>query len=175
VRRALACLAAVLLLTACKHGDGQAGPTGSFSPTPAPVIPSVKPVITKPKGPPPTKLVVKDLILGTGDYAVPGKTVSVNYVGAHFSNAKEFDSSWRTNHSFPFQLGGEDVIAGWDEGVVGMRVGGRRELIIPPDLGYGAEGDPSGVVGPNETLIFVVDLVAVGGLPAGIGNPPPSG
>jgi peptidylprolyl isomerase len=173
VRRALACLAATLLLTACHHGSG-ASPALSSSPTPAPVIPSVKPVIAKPAGAPPKTLVVKDLVLGTGDFAVPGKTVSVQYVGAHYSTAKEFDSSWRTGHSFPFQLGGEQVIAGWDEGVVGMRVGGRRELIIPPDLGYGPDGDGTGVIGPNETLIFVVDLVAVGGVPAGIGNPPPS-
>jgi hypothetical protein len=174
VRRALACLAAVLLLTACKH-DGQARPDASSSPTPAPVIPSVKPVITKPAGPAPKTLVVKDLILGTGEYAIPGKTVSVHYVGVHYNNLKEFDSTWRDGgHSFPFQLGGEQVIAGWDEGVVGMRVGGRRELIIPPDLGYGPKGDESGEIGPNETLIFVVDLVAVGGVPGGIGNPPPT-
>jgi peptidylprolyl isomerase len=172
VRRVLACLAATVLLTACTGGDGadRVVPTAAGS-TPAPVIPSVRPVVKVPSGPPPTTLVKNDLILGTGDYAIPGKTVVVNYVGVLYRTGKEFDSTWRTGHTFPFQLGGEQVIAGWDEGVVGMRVGGRRELIIPPELGYGEQGDGSGTIGPNETLIFVVDLVSVGGAAAGIPGP----
>ena len=176
VRRVVAFLTAAALLTACTGGDKQpaASSTLSTSPTPAPVIPSTKPTVTVPNGAPPAKLVVKDLIVGTGDFAEPGKTVSVNYVGVHFDSGAEFDSSWRSGHPFAFQLGAEDVIAGWDEGVVGMRVGGRRELIIPPDLGYGPNGDQSGVIKPNETLVFVVDLVSVGGRVAGPGNPPPS-
>ena len=172
MRRVLACLAATVLLAACTGGDGdRPAPTAAGSTGPAPVIPTTRPVVTVPSGPPPTKLVKKDLIVGTGEYAIPGKTVVVNYVGVLYRNGKEFDSTWRTGHTFPFQLGGEQVIAGWDEGVVGMRVGGRRELVIPPELGYGEQGDGSGVIGPNETLIFVVDLVSVGGAAAGIPGP----
>jgi FKBP-type peptidyl-prolyl cis-trans isomerase len=174
---ALACVAAALALTACDDGAKKpvtATSAPSATRTPAPVIPKTKPVVTVPKGPPPTTLVTRDLILGTGDFAVPGKTVTINWVGVHYSTGKEFDSSWRTGHTFPFVLGGEEVVPGWDQGVVGMRVGGRRELVIPPDLAYGAEGDQSHTIGPNETLVLVVDLVSVGGRPAGIGNPPPS-
>jgi peptidylprolyl isomerase len=175
VRRVLACLAAALLLTACAGGDHKvdAGPTPGDPNTPAPVIPSARPTVTVPKGPPPTTLVKKDLIVGTGDFAIPGKTVSVMYVGVHYSTGKVFDTTWDTHHSLPFQLGAESVIAGWEEGVVGMRVGGRRELVIPPDLAYGATGDETGEIKPNETLVFVVDLVGVGGTPAGVGGTPP--
>ena len=174
---ALACLAAVLALAACSDGSKKKvdlGPTPGTTSTPAPVIPSTKPVVTVPTGPPPKTLVTEDLIVGTGDFAIPGKTATINYVGVHYSTGKEFDSTWRTGHPFPFQLGAEEVVPGWDQGVVGMRVGGRRRIVIPPDLGWGAEGDASRTIGPNETVILVVDLISIGGRPAGIGNPPAS-
>jgi FKBP-type peptidyl-prolyl cis-trans isomerase len=172
VRRVLATLAAVLLLAACSGDDKPSSVAQSSGATPPPVLATAKPKVVVPSGPAPKELVKNDLIVGTGDYAVPGKVVTVQYVGVHYTNGKQFDASWDSGHPFPFTLGGEDVIAGWDEGVVGMRVGGRRELIIPPDLGYGPNGDGTGVIGPNETLVFVVDLISVGGDPAGVaGNP----
>jgi hypothetical protein len=166
VRRAIVCLAAVLALAGCTGDDHtpQARVSQSESPTPSPVIPSTKPVVQVPKGPPPTKLVTRDLIVGTGDFALPGKSVSVNYVGVLYDGGKEFDSSWGPGkHPLNFQVGGEQVIPGWDEGIVGMRVGGRRELVIPPDMAYGEQGFGS-VIPPNATLVFVVDLVDAGGV-----------
>jgi peptidylprolyl isomerase len=102
-----------------------------------------------------------DLIVGKGAEAVAGKDVTVQYVGVSFSTKKQFDASWDRGQAFSFVLGAGNVIQGWDEGVPGMKVGGRRQLVIPPDLAYGAEGSPP-VIGPNETLVFVVDLVSVG-------------
>ena len=114
-----------------------------------------------PKGAAPTHLIKIDLIKGTGPVAGPHSTVTVNYVGALFKNGKVFDSSWKRHQTFgPFQLGAGAVIKGWDEGLVGMRVGGRRMLIIPPSLGYGQTGSPPAIPG-NATLVFVVDLLAV--------------
>ena len=113
-----------------------------------------------PKGAPPNKLVVKDLITGTGPAAKAGSTITVNYVGVLYKGGKEFDSSWKTGQPFaPFQLGQGRVIPGWDKGLVGMKVGGRRELIIPPSLGYGKTGSPP-TIPANATLVFVVDLLA---------------
>jgi peptidylprolyl isomerase len=120
-----------------------------------------KPTVTVPSGDPPTELVKKDLIAGNGTEATTGKKVTVQYVGVHFSTKKQFDASWDTGRPFPFTLGAGDVIKGWDEGVPGMKVGGRRQLVIPPALAYGPNGY-SPVIGPNETLVFVVDLVSVG-------------
>ena len=100
-------------------------------------------------------------MLGDGSEAVAGRPVSVHYVGVSWSTGKQFDASWDRNQSFDFGLGAGQVIAGWDQGVQGMKVGGRRELRIPPHLGYGSRG-AGGAIGPNETLIFVVDLLAVG-------------
>lgn len=120
-----------------------------------------KPKVTVPEGAPPTKLEVNDLEAGTGAEAVAGDEVTVQYVGVNYKNGKEFDSSWSRSEPFTFQLGAGMVIPGWDQGVEGMKVGGRRELIIPPDLAYGPEGAPP-AIGPNETLIFVIDLVEVG-------------
>ena len=160
MRRVIAGLAVVLALTACTGEDKpQSKITQSETPTTKPVIPSGKPVVKVPQGPPPAKLVTRDLITGTGDFALPGKTVSVNYVGVLYQGGTEFDSSWG-GHPLTFQLGGEEVIPGWDQGVVGMRVGGRRELVIPPSAAYGAQGQPP-VIGPNETLVFVIDLKKV--------------
>ncbi|MGC4892581.1 FKBP-type peptidyl-prolyl cis-trans isomerase [Micromonospora sp. DT31] len=119
-----------------------------------------KPEIGPIEGAPPADLVVEDITVGDGPEARPGQLVSVHYVGVAHSNGREFDASWNRGETFEFPLGGGQVIAGWDQGVVGMKVGGRRRLTIPPHLGYGARG-ASGVIKPNETLIFVVDLLGV--------------
>ena len=118
-----------------------------------------KPSIDIPAGNPPADLVVEDLEEGSGTEAKSGMNVLVHYVGVGWSDGKQFDASWDRGQPFPFQLGAGQVIPGWDKGVAGMRVGGRRELIIPPDLAYGPEGQPP--IGPNATLVFVVDLLAV--------------
>lgn len=119
-----------------------------------------KPEITNAAGDPPTKLITKDIEKGDGKTAKNGDSVTVNYVGRNWSNNEEFDTSWG-KEGFTFTLGEGGVIKGWDEGVVGMKEGGRRMLIIPPDLGYGAQGSPPSIPG-DETLIFVVDLEKVG-------------
>jgi peptidylprolyl isomerase len=119
-----------------------------------------KPEVTIPDGPPPTKLVIEDLVVGTGAEATSGRYVLVHYVGVAWSTKKQFDASWDSGQPLPFQLGTGGVIPGWDQGVLGMKVGGRRKLTIPPDLAYGAGGYPPDI-GPNETLVFVIDLLAV--------------
>lgn len=119
-----------------------------------------KPKVTVPKGAPPKKLEVKDLEEGNGASAKAGDAVTVNYVGVNYKSGKEFDASWDRGEPFTFTLGAGEVIPGWDQGVAGMKVGGRRELIIPPSLGYGSAGAPPAIP-PNETLVFVVDLEAV--------------
>ena len=121
---------------------------------------TTKPVIPKPTGTPPRKLVKEDIVKGKGPGAKPGDTVTVNYVGVNFSNGQEFDSSWDSGATFPVQLGAGMVIEGWDKGLVGVRKGGRRILTIPPEMGYGAEGYPPDIP-PNETLVFVVDAVSI--------------
>ena len=113
-----------------------------------------------PKGAPPKELEVKEIVEGTGAEAKAGDEVTVQYVGVGYESEKEFDSSWSRNEPFSFGLGAGQVIPGWDQGVEGMKVGGRRELIIPPELAYGEAGSPP-VIGKNETLIFVIDLLAV--------------
>lgn len=135
--------------------------TTASTATPAtpPPAPTTDPKIPFPSGAAPTKLVVKDLKTGTGPAAKAGDNVTVNYVGAAFSDRKTFDSSFTRGEPFVFALGGQQVIPGWDQGVAGMKVGGRRLLVIPPDLGYGAQGQ--GPIKPNETLVFVVDLLSV--------------
>jgi FKBP-type peptidyl-prolyl cis-trans isomerase len=129
------------------------------TPKPPPAL-SKKPVVTVPKTAPPTKLVTKDLVQGTGQAASQGKTVTVNYVGVLYKNGKEFDSSWSRNQPFTTALSPGSVISGWVQGLNGMKVGGRRELIIPPSLGYGKAGSPP-TIPPNSTLVFVVDLLSV--------------
>jgi peptidylprolyl isomerase len=120
-----------------------------------------KPTVTIPDGVPPTELVVEDIEVGDGADAVAGSPVNVHYVGVSWSTGKEFDSSWNRGQQFSFPLGAGHVISGWDQGVAGMKVGGRRRLTIPPHLGYGERG-AGGAIGPNETLVFVVDLIGVG-------------
>ena len=120
----------------------------------------VKPEVDFPEGPPPAELEVIDLTEGDGREAAAGQTAVVHYVGVAYSSGEEFDASWNRGQSFEFPLGGGQVIAGWDQGVVGMKVGGRRRLVIPPHLGYGDRGAGS-VIPPGETLIFVVDLLDV--------------
>jgi peptidylprolyl isomerase len=116
-----------------------------------------KPTIAKASGSPPAELVSEDIEKGDGATAKEGDKVSVQYVGQSFSTGQEFDASWNRGEPFEFTLGAGEVIPGWDEGVAGMKEGGRRELVIPPDLAYGAEGSPP-AIGPNETLVFVIDL-----------------
>lgn len=119
-----------------------------------------KPDVTIPGLDAPTELQVEDLEVGDGAIAEAGARVTVHYVGVAWSNGAQFDASWDRSSPFSFRLGAGEVIAGWDQGVSGMQVGGRRRLTIPPALGYGARG-AGGVIKPNETLVFVVDLLDV--------------
>ena len=121
---------------------------------------SEKPEVDFPEGAPPADLTIEDITVGDGEEAAPGRTAVVHYVGVAFSTGEEFDASWNRGESFDFPLGAGAVIAGWDRGVVGMKVGGRRRLVIPPDLAYGDRG-AGAVISPGETLIFVVDLLDV--------------
>jgi FKBP-type peptidyl-prolyl cis-trans isomerase len=120
-----------------------------------------KPAIPKPSGSPPTKLQVEDIVKGKGPAAKKGDKVTVQYVGVSWSTGEQFDASWDNGQPFSFTLGQGAVIDGWDQGVAGMRAGGRRKLTIPADLAYGATGSPP-AIGPNETLVFVVDLEKIG-------------
>ncbi len=119
-----------------------------------------KPVVDFPEGEAPTELEITDITVGDGDEARPGQQVVVHYVGVAFSTGEEFDASWNRNAPFEFPLGAGRVIAGWDQGVAGMRVGGRRRLTIPAKLGYGDRG-AGAAIRPGETLIFVVDLLSI--------------
>lgn len=119
-----------------------------------------KPKVTVPKGAPPKQLVTKDLETGTGPAAKAGDEVTVQYVGFGYDSKKQFDASWDRGEPFSFSLGAGEVIPGWDRGIEGMKAGGRREIVIPPNLAYGPAGAPP-AIGPNETLVFVVDLEAV--------------
>jgi len=168
--------ALVLTAAACGSGGGSSS-SGATAPasvttpgggTTAPSISvpaaiSTKPTVTVGSGPPPTTLVVKDLVVGTGSPAVAGDMLLVQYVGVSYATGKQFDASWDdgpggTPQPFSFQLGAGQVIRGWDIGIAGMRVGGRRELVIPPALGYGDQSQ--GPITANETLVFVVDLLS---------------
>ena len=121
---------------------------------------STKPVIHKPTGSPPRRLVKEDIVKVKGAPSKPGVTLIVHYAGVTFSTGEEFDSSWDAGQPFPVQVGAGQVIQGWDRGLVGVRKGGRRMLTIPPELGYGAEGSPPAIP-PNETLVFVVDVLDI--------------
>ena len=119
-----------------------------------------KPTVSIPAEAPPSELVIDDLVEGDGTQAGPGSNVVVHYVGVAWSTGQQFDASWDRNETFDFRLGAGQVIQGWDQGVAGMKVGGRRRLTIPPELGYGAHG-AGGVIKGGETLVFVVDLMGV--------------
>ena len=119
-----------------------------------------RPTIDKPEGDIPFELGVEDLVEGEGEEATKGSKVSVHYVGVAFSTGDEFDASWNRGQPFEFKLGAGQVIPGWDAGVEGMKVGGRRKLTIPSAMAYGARG-AGGVIQPHEPLVFVVDLLSV--------------
>ena len=180
MRRSLPCLllltAALALsaLAACGGDDdnGEASPPPSTKETQTREEPSpaelrealkntaTKPVLPKPTGSPPRRLVKEDVVKGKGPAAKPGDTVTVNYVGVAFSTGEEFDNSWDRGQPIKVPLGGGRVIKGWDRGLVGMRAGGRRILSIPPELAYGRQGYPPAIA-PNETLVFVIDMVKI--------------
>ncbi len=120
-----------------------------------------KPEIGKPPGEPPTKLVKEDIVVGKGRAAKDGDQVTVHYVGVNFSTGDQFDASWDRGEPTSFQLAKGSLIEGWVQGMKGMKVGGRRKLVIPPELGYGAQGSPPAIP-PNETLVFVIDLKKIG-------------
>jgi peptidylprolyl isomerase len=130
-------------------------PPPAKTPTSGPL--SKEPHVTPPKGAAPTKLVVKDIVKGTGPEAKLGASVTVNYVGALYHGGKVFDASWKRGEPTTFSLQQGQLIAGWTQGIPGMRVGGRRELIVPAPLGYGAKGTAS--IPPNAPLVFIVDLL----------------
>ena len=175
---------ASVLLVGCGNNDGESVTTNSSTdaPTPIEIVPTptpagdvdnsdltVKPLVTIPTSSPPTELVVEDLVVGGGSSVDAGDFLVMDYVGVSYSTGIQFDASWDRGSPFPFELGAGQVIQGWDEGIVGMAVGGRRSLSIPPDLAYGKNGSGSGSIGPNETLVFVVDLLA--SVPANLVKP----
>ena len=157
MRRLLAVAVAATVLSACGGSSGDGGAV----PGPSAVASSMaqKPTVEVPDGPPPTELVSTDMVKGSGAEAAAGKSVTVKYVGVTYADGKEFDSSWGKD-DLTFTLGAGQVIPGWDNGIAGMKEGGRRQLVIPPDLAYGPQG--YGPIPPNATLVFVVDLVKVG-------------
>jgi FKBP-type peptidyl-prolyl cis-trans isomerase len=173
---ALLALLAVSVLSACGSDNGNASssqasdsPAKSTTTTEQP-SPSAqrnaledtttKPVIPKPAGAPPRRLVKEDIVKGKGPAAKKGDTLTVHYVGVAFSTGEEFDASWDRGAPFPVPLGAGQVIKGWDRGLIGMRKGGRRILTIPPELAYGTQGYPPSIA-PNETLVFAVDALAL--------------
>jgi peptidylprolyl isomerase len=155
-------------LAGCGGDDDQSARTASSPPTETQTQTtatsadiedtSQKPQIEKPTGPVPRRLKREDIVKGKGAAAKPGDDLTVHYVGVTFSTGEQFDASWDGGQPFSFPLGAGEVIPGWDRGLRGMREGGRRRLVIPPDQAYGAQGSPP-AIGPNETLVFVVDLV----------------
>lgn len=182
---ALALVGATALLAGCGSGGGSSITVGNESdtssvphvkgettPPATPTTPTAtaktptsgplasKPKVTAPSGAAPTTLVTKEIVKGTGPEAKAGQSVTVNYVGVLYKGGKEFDSSWKRSEPFTFALGKGQVIKGWDQGVAGMKVGGRRELIIPAELAYGKTGSPP-TIPPNAPLVFVVDLLGV--------------
>ena len=172
--RAVAVLLSCVALAACGGDDESeqeaAAPppaaTEAATAAPAAAAPISKDLteepVPVPEGEPPADLVTKDIVKGKGKAAKANDLLSVQYTGVSFSTGAKFDASWdRGAQPFQFPLGAGQVIPGWDQGIVGMKEGGRRELIIPPGLAYGASGSPP-TIAPNETLIFVVDLVKIG-------------
>ena len=177
-RLLLTCLLACLALFAVACGDDEEEPAAAPAETaaetqataeadapakePAAISKDLeeKPSIQSPGGEPPTELETEDVVKGKGATAKEGDNVTVQYVGVNWSDGAEFDASWNSGQPFTFTLGAGNVIPGWDEGVAGMKEGGRRKLTIPPDLGYGQRGAGRDIK-PGETLVFVVDLLAV--------------
>ena len=173
-----------ILLLGCGNDGGQSAATDSSTeiPTSIEIVPtptpagdvdnadlSVKPLVTIPPSSPPTELLIEDLVVGSGSPVGVGDFLIMDYVGVSYSTGLQFDASWDRGSPFPFELGAGRVIQGWDQGIVGMSVGGRRSLTIPPELAYGENGSGSGSIGPNETLVFVVDLIA--SVPANLEKP----
>jgi peptidylprolyl isomerase len=174
----LPCLLAALLIAGCGSSDKKSNesaatpastPADTSTPAATPSTPGKvtvsgpigkKPTIKVTPGAAPAKLEIKDIKKGHGKEAKAGDTVTVQYAGDLFDGGQQFDASWDRGQPFSFPLGQGQVIPGWDQGVAGMKEGGRRLLVIPPDLGYGPSG--SGPIPPNATLVFVVDLVKVG-------------
>jgi len=150
-------LCAALAIVGCGGGDSSSSSSPSATTSEESI--NTKPKVEVPSGAPPTQLKVTDLIEGSGAEAKAGDEVTVQYVLVDYESGKEIEASWDRGEPFTFTLGTGAVISGWDLGVEGMKIGGRRELIIPPQLAYGTEGPPP--IGPNATLIFVIDLVAV--------------
>lgn len=144
--------------TTSKCPSGSPSPCAYAATTPTSGPLSKEPKVTVPSGPAPTTLVTKEIIKGTGAEARSGETVAVNYVGVLYKTGKVFDASWKRHEPFTFTLGKGQVIKGWDEGVAGMKVGGRRELVIPAELAYGKRGSPP-TIPANAPLVFVVDLL----------------
>ena len=175
---------ACILLLGCGNDGGESAATDSSTeiPTSTEIVPtptpagdvdnadlSVKPLVTIPPSSPPTELLIEDLVVGSGSPVGVGDFLIMDYVGVSYSTGLQFDASWDRGSPFPFELGAGRVIQGWDQGIVGMSVGGRRSLTIPPELAYGENGSGSGSIGPNETLVFVVDLIA--SVPANLEKP----
>ena len=165
----LALAAVTLALGGCGGGEEPASDAGTVAEPPpstdseapaaaAPTDLNSKPAVEIPDAPPPSELEVEDIVEGDGEAVGPGDELQVQYIGVSYGTGEEFDSSWERGEPFAFQLGAGMVIPGWDEGLEGMMVGGRRRLTIPPDLAYGPQGSPP-AIGPNETLVFVIDLV----------------
>jgi peptidylprolyl isomerase len=159
-RLLLAVVAAALVLAACNGDDGADDAEGSAVTNEAGVqvdgSPQDKPEITVPDQDPPGELVIHDIVEGDGDEASEGASVTTHYVGVSWSTNEQFDASWDRGDPITFPLSG--VITGWQEGIPGMRVGGRRLLVIPPDMAYGDNPPPGAAIGPGETLVFVIDL-----------------
>ncbi|HET9732824.1 MAG TPA: FKBP-type peptidyl-prolyl cis-trans isomerase [Acidimicrobiales bacterium] len=151
-------LPAVCLVAACGSGGGSSSGGSSLPAVGHATDTKTAPTVSAGASPAPTELKTKDLVVGGGQEATPSSTVTVQYVGASYTDGKVFDSSWQRGQPATFSLA--QVIPGFAKGIAGMKVGGRREVVIPPALGYGAAGAPP-AVGPNETLVFVIDLVGV--------------
>ena len=184
ILKILSVATAGILLLGCGNDGGQSAATDSSAevPTSIEIVPtptpagdvdnadlSVKPLVTIPPSSPPTELLIEDLVVGSGSPVGVGDFLIMDYVGVSYSTGLQFDASWDRGSPFPFELGAGRVIQGWDQGIVGMSVGGRRSLTIPPELAYGENGSGSGSIGPNETLVFVVDLIA--SVPANLEKP----
>lgn len=157
----LLCVVFALVVAGCGDSDDSStGSTDSTSTEATPTAKKTKPTVAAGKGAPPKELEIDDLEEGSGAAAKGGDEVTVQYVGVNYKSGKEFDSSWSRSEPFTYTLGSKAVIPGWEQGLVGMKAGGRRQLTIPPELAYGQAGSPPAIP-PNETLIFVIDMVSV--------------